>query len=121
MRGPGVQKGRGDPVERTPQASAGVGVGDPARDALTWEYRWMLDQIELPPACEPQGGEGVRRRRLRERITAAELAVAVAFAVPIIVWAWRVVGFGNRFQYSGDNANNELSSLDVLSHVVTLG
>jgi hypothetical protein len=79
----------------------------------------MLDQLtEAPP--DDEAGPG-RWSSFRSQITAAEIAVVVAFFVPLAVWAWRVVGFGNRFQYWSDNANNELSSLDVGSHFVAIG
>ena len=79
----------------------------------------MLDQRhEAPP--EPEAAPG-RWSSLRRRITPVDAVVAVAFAVPLLVWAWRVIGFGNRFQYWSDNANNELSSLDVGREFVAVG
>src|SRR5687768_1486664 len=79
----------------------------------------MLDQRpEAPPETEAEPSRWTSARR---RLTAAEAVVVVSFLVPLTVWAWRVVGFGNRFQYWSDNANNELSSLDVGSEFVAIG
>jgi hypothetical protein len=79
----------------------------------------MLDQRpEAPP--EPEAAPG-RWSSLRSRITPVEAVVAVAFAVPALIWAWRVRGFGNRFQYWSDNANIELLTLDVGREFVAIG
>jgi MYXO-CTERM domain-containing protein len=79
----------------------------------------MLDQSSQDVAEPEARAEG--SPAIRHRVATVEAAVAACFVVPLVAWAWRIVGFGNRFQYWSDNANIELTTLDVGREFVAIG
>jgi hypothetical protein len=73
---------------------------------------------EASPGSEPDPG---RWSAVRSRLATLDAVVVAAFVVPLGVWVWRVIGFGNRFRYWSDNANIELNTLDVGREFVAIG